>query len=173
MTWLLESGLEYNLINTNGHSAFHKAAQRGNAAAVQWLANKFLSGRTFCQVFIGPDIEGNCPSDLCGMEGHENLAAWISGKECDCIIQMTEHSTSVEDLLENHSSNIPAWLVQDLLKIVPRKPNDINSFCTSWGSGCGVRRMSIILMKHFVTPPTAQNNQKQATELVSQLNDLD
>lgn len=36
-------------------------------------------------LLIGPDTEGACPSDLCGMNGHESLAKWLSKRECDYV----------------------------------------------------------------------------------------
>ncbi len=164
LTWLLQSGLDLSLINMNGHSALHKAAQRGNGVAVHWLVNKVLSETTF-QTFIGPDNEGNCPSDLCGMEGHENLAVWISARECDIIIQLVRHATSVEDLLKNYSFSIPSWLVQDLIVVAACKLNANVGFRTSWGPGCGVRRMSTMIMKTW--SPT------RAIAPTNELNDID
>ena len=172
MTWLFESGLDFNRINTNGHSALHKAAQRGNTFAVRWLVHSFLSESTTGRVFIHPDREGNCPSDLCGMEGHEDLAVWISAKECECISRLVRHATSVEDLLEIYSSSILSWLVKDLHGVVACKTNDISRFRTGWGPGNGVRRMSLAVMERFVSKPAAQNLPR-TIELGHELNDID
>ncbi len=72
LAWLMEHGADFGLLNSNGHSALHKAAQRGSAGVVKWLVNTFLAGSRDhgidWTVFIRPDTEGNCPSDLCGME---------------------------------------------------------------------------------------------------------
>ena len=172
LTWLLQSGLDFSLINTNGHSALHKAAQRGNGVAVHWLAKNFLSEITAIQTFIGPDNEGNCPSDLCGMEGHEILATWISARECDISIQLVRHAPSVEDLLKNSSSSIPSWLVQDLIAVMACKLKTSVDFRTSWGPGCGVRRMSTAIMKRFGLQPISKILLR-AIVPANELNDID
>lgn len=86
-SWLHYSGADFSLVNDNGHSALHKSAQRGNVSACKWLVDMFLhqeSGFDGC-LLIGPDAEGACPSDLCGMNGHENLAEWLSKQECNFV----------------------------------------------------------------------------------------
>jgi hypothetical protein len=170
MTWLYENGSDFSRININGHSAFHKAAQRGNIVAVQWLASNFLSEKITCRVFICPDGEGNCPSDLCGIEGYDNLAGWISAKEIDFAIQRIRSATSIEDLLENYSTEIPSWLLPDLLEVTACKTNDTNAIRTSWGAGCGVRRMALFAVE-YLTKDIAQK--RQLKELVNDFNGID
>ena len=148
--WLLESGSDFSLVNSNGHSALHKAAQRGSSGAIKWLVDTFLFNSNFNHyLFIGPDTEGNCPSDLCGMEGHENLAIWIAKHECDCIIRAVKSATSGADYLKLSSdSNVPLWLKENLHEAHCSKSTGIDSIRTCWGSGYGVRRMSLGLIEH-------------------------
>eukprot|EP00581_Thalassiosira_minuscula_P014000 CAMPEP_0183715196 /NCGR_PEP_ID=MMETSP0737-20130205/9531_1 /TAXON_ID=385413 /ORGANISM="Thalassiosira miniscula, Strain CCMP1093" /LENGTH=676 /DNA_ID=CAMNT_0025944285 /DNA_START=1 /DNA_END=2027 /DNA_ORIENTATION=+ len=100
LRWLFCSNANFMAVNSNGHSALHKAAQRGNIESVRWLVHAFLLNKEKrgnmkdkdddAALFIGPDMEGHCPSDLCGMEGHEGLARWIADQECEyCVRTMT------------------------------------------------------------------------------------
>lgn len=140
MAWLLESGSVFNLVNSNGHSALHKAAQRGSLRTVTWLVNTLLFDKDIeWALLIGPDMEGNCPSDLCGMEGHESLALWVSKCECDCI---TRSIQCVDD-----SSCIPSWLQRDFPETKSCTITDINNIRTQWGNGGGIRRMALGLIR--------------------------
>lgn len=122
-SWLYSSGADFTLVNDNGHSALHKAAQRGNKLACKWLVDTFLlldrNRELDGFLLIGPDAEGACPSDLCGMNGHDDLVEWLSKQECDyvrryynynCLRAVNVHKACPDDkhLLENE--NIPTWL---------------------------------------------------------------
>ena len=146
LSWLYESGANFHLTNSNKHSAFHKAAQRCSIDALSWLADKFLSDKEQCWLFIGPDTEGNCPSDLCHMEGDDVLAEWISCKEVDSVYRMIGSARSVDDLKldKQHSNNIPAWLVEDLLKVKGASMMEDDN-----DASYGVRRLTLKLMKYF------------------------
>jgi ankyrin repeat protein len=114
LSWLYASGADFRLVNDNGHSALHKAAQRGNTSACKWLVDMFLHEEQedfdgF--LLIGPDAEGACPSDLCGMNGHEILAEWIAKQECDYVrrhLNAYEPSLKCRKLL--NSTALPTWL---------------------------------------------------------------
>ena len=171
MAWLLQSGADFNLVNTNGHSAFHKAAQRGIREVVEWLTDKFLVNKVdeeACWSFIGPDADGHCPSDLCHMEGYAELAIWISNMEFHCVIQsIGSLATSVEDLLNKpQSMGIPVWLAQDLLKA--------KGLCIMDDICHGVRRLTLNLMAHFTPSPVillhGVSNENVAKTLI---NDID
>lgn len=123
-SWLYKSGADFCLVNDNGHSALHKAAQRGNAPACKWLVDMFMHSSSIDLdgfLLIGPDIEGACPSDLCGMNGHKSLASWLSKHECDYVC--TRYSDG--DLIKNAAhgpdskcrevlddTRLPYWLRQ-------------------------------------------------------------
>jgi hypothetical protein len=52
---------------------------------------------------VGPDSDGCTPSDLAGMEGHEELAAWVATQETKSVqIAMTMEA----------SFEPPKWLVE-------------------------------------------------------------
>lgn len=44
---------------------------------------------------IGPDVEGYCPSDLAGMEGHETLASLLANTEIH-LCQKLQRSPSFD-----------------------------------------------------------------------------
>ena len=173
LAWLFESGSDFNLVNSNGHSAFHKAAQRGSRGVVTWLADWFSSEKGAFWSFIGPDAEGHCPSDLCRMEGYYDLAGWISNEECDWVIESIGRATSVENLLDNYHESIPSWLVEDLLdsKELWGK-NYIGGVATQHGGVCcGVRRLTLYVIAHF--SKSAQQVSNVAAELIREFNDID
>ena len=170
IAWLFQSGSDFTLINSNGHSALHKAAQRGSSGAVKWLVNTFLLEKEIdAAFFIAPDMEGNCPSDLCGMEGHESLAEWISNKECDYFTRLIISATSVDDFLDNHC--IPSWLQEDLheAKTKTGTASHVNDMNARWGTGCGVRRMALGLLGYI----TRSTSNEVAIEPINDFNDID
>lgn len=73
-------------------------------------------------LLIGPDAEGACPSDLCGMNGHDNLAEWLSKQECDYVRRYSNHMYSRavnaheaypdDKQMLPESGNIPSWFGQ-------------------------------------------------------------
>lgn len=183
MAWLLESGSDFSKINSNGHGALHKAAQRGSSGAVKWLVNTFLLNDKkeedvvdWTSLFICPDVEGNFPSDLCGMEGHESLAQWILKHEYDCIIRsFTSTSSSPDDtLLDMYHHCIPAWLQKDVHEALQcTTTTHTNVMDThSWGAGCGVRRMALNLVRYFTRSASSQN-EVVAAEPIDDINDID
>jgi hypothetical protein len=170
MEWLYESGADFNLVNSNGHNAYHKAAQRGSSEAVKWLAEKILIEKRAFWSFVGPDAEGHCPFDLSSMEGHDDLAGWISIFECDRLSQSIGRATSVEDFLENyHSEGIPSWLVQDLHDA----KNTIGDMADRQGGTChGVRRLTMNIIGHFGETDRQFPNVAKA-DLTGEFSDID
>ena len=84
------------------------------------------------------------------MEGHESLAQWIAGRECDYFARFVP-TASFGDLCNDH--RIPSWLQKDL-----REAKTLALSCTmasftgihgQWGAGCGVRRMTLALLGHI------------------------
>ena len=160
MSWLFDIGLDFTLINSNGHSALHKAAQRGSNEVVYWLVNTVLDNKSsVAWDMIKPDTEGHCPSDLAQMEQHEQLAQEISKFECDCIIRMVKEDTTVDALI--NSDILPPWLKQALLEA------KTNSSCDQ---STGIRRMALSLIEH-ISPHTTTND--ASTEVMNDINDID
>ena len=103
MDWLQAKGCEMTKVNNNGHGVLHKAAQRGQHRVCSWFFQTWIKDIDDCTTalkLVGPDAEGYCPSDLAGMERHEDLA------RCLAVMEM--------DLIKNHLSmdyfDLPTWL---------------------------------------------------------------
>ena len=71
-------------------------------------------------LLIGPDAEGACPSDLCGMNGHESLAKRLSKHECDYVRKFADgiesgsstnaHGPESKCRRLHENSSLPIWL---------------------------------------------------------------
>ena len=70
LEWLRRLGLDFSALNANGHSAMHKAATRGHAAACRWLATRAGLGAEHMRA----DGDGNTPAVMARLEGFEELA---------------------------------------------------------------------------------------------------
>jgi hypothetical protein len=104
MEFLESSGCDLHLVNANGHGVLHKAAQRGRRGLAEWFVGRLLAryepgpsslgdgggqdgadgGSSEDEVLerlVGPDAEGCTPSDLAGIEDHEDLARYLAGQE--------------------------------------------------------------------------------------------
>jgi len=90
LQWLRDRECNMKLVNHNGHGVLHKAAQRGQRDVAEWLVRDECNtltktrktdmgakDRNALLALVGPDIEGYCPSDLAGMEGHHDFANWL------------------------------------------------------------------------------------------------
>ena len=66
MQFLLSISCDFLLINSNGHGAVHKCAQRGKESICKWLFDTSCNV-PFEVIHVGPDTEELCPSDLAGM----------------------------------------------------------------------------------------------------------
>ena len=107
LKWLRDRGCNTTLVNHNGHGVLHKAAQRGQRDVAEWLIREECGDSLVTTVvptagihktdssslgsststtqrknvllaLVGPDIEGYCPSDLAGMEGHNDFAEYLA-----------------------------------------------------------------------------------------------
>mmetsp|Transcript_13115 Transcript_13115/g.30542 ORF Transcript_13115/g.30542 Transcript_13115/m.30542 type:complete len:162 (+) Transcript_13115:313-798(+) len=117
-------------INSNGHGALHKAAQRNRLDVVDWVVHTVLGclegepkqpPPQFC--CWGPDADGCCPSDLAGMEGHTELAERLVRYEISLSMRLCQP--------------LPSWL--------NRSTNTVLSSCTPpvwepWGGVCRIQQ---------------------------------
>ncbi len=144
LSWLFQSGSDFSIINSNGHSALHKASQRGSSLICNFLVDNFLIANKNPSIglsFICPDTEGSCPSDLCRMEGHDSLAQWISKQECDFILRYCKEEFS--DMLDNE--RIPIWLHKELNQLQSHEVKfEVHSRKTKKGN-TGLRQMALKL----------------------------
>jgi ankyrin repeat protein len=145
MEWLLSVGCPVDVVNTNCHGVLHKASQRGRRDICEWFCRKVMQldsdvveeaqARNDDKVnlqLVGPDSDGCTPSDLAGMEGHEELAAWVAAQEMKGVqIAMTIEA----------SFQPPKWLVEapEGIAIMTRSSELVFE---PWA---GVRRMHSIL----------------------------
>lgn len=121
LSWLRNAGMDFYTVNSNGHTALHKAAQRGSITACKWIVDTFMQDDPKGMIFIGPDAEGHCPSDLCSMDGHKELAQWMQTIECAFI---RRYSVT--------KNTLPSWLQEEM---------DTSELASSGRSHCAVRCM--------------------------------
>lgn len=131
-------------------------------------------------LFIGPDSEGACPSDLCGMNGHESLARWLSKHECDFVRKMSHH---LETTLDNArgpgvkcrkltvDSSIPQWLRGGVENEIVAKAHAASS------DGCnGISKMSLAFMgrnNEINSSKSSSDQSKRTNEQCNNLNEID
>jgi ankyrin repeat protein len=77
--WLLQRGLDWRVLNRNGHSCLHKAAVKGQAAVCAWLLATPGLGAEHMQ----PDGDGNTPARMAAAEGFDELAEWLTRAAAD------------------------------------------------------------------------------------------
>jgi hypothetical protein len=107
LKWLQVCGCFMYRVNHNGHSVLHKAAQRGQFTVGEWFVQDCIGDVNAASVkgiediltLVGPDVEGYCPSDLAGMEGHVGFAKFLAKVEMEicCKVQQVP------------SYEVPAW----------------------------------------------------------------
>ncbi|CAB9513552.1 Ankyrin Repeat [Seminavis robusta] len=147
MKWLHAQGCHMTQVNHNEHGVLHKAAQRGQLPICQWFWDTTVTpaillsqqGGGTSNVFdlLGPDTEQYCPSDLAGMEGHEELARTLARWEMECIQMMQDTSNGV--------SMMPDWLTKTREGVSMRMSNDNEIY--TWEPLGGVRRMKRQLLE--------------------------
>ena len=151
MKWLCDDvGCDVMRINENGHSVMHKSAQRGKQGVIEWVLNH-TDGKLHETIkLIGPDLEQHCPSDLAGMEGHAELAEWLSEKEKDIAAQW--HGQVVNGGPD--ISEPPKWLAEGLEEVQGMSKLIIGSKVqmNAWEAGGGIRRMCC-----HITPTNGDN----------------
>ena len=128
MEWLESVGCPINVVNFSGHGVLHKAAQRGRRDICEWFVrNRLVSWGSSSDTtkeadrrhagtaewdasllpgdlltLIGPDNDGCMPSDLAGMEGHEDLALFLAQEETAFVSQ-----PNVLTVIEERTT--PSW----------------------------------------------------------------
>jgi hypothetical protein len=71
--FLHSNGVDFSIVNNQGHSFWHKAALRGSLALLHWCNQHCalpLSSR-------GQDIGGHMPSELASLSGFPHVAEWL------------------------------------------------------------------------------------------------
>jgi len=131
--WLYSIGGEISLINFNGHSFLHKSAQRGKINFCKWICKSGGAGVDLL-VFVSPDAEQCCPSDLAGMEGHIQLADWLAVWECEVASNVYQKYKVGERL------SLPLWL-KDGIESAKHKINRVD-LTGVYESGSAVKRMA-------------------------------
>ena len=69
--------VSFRLVNANGHSALHKAAQRGNERIINWMIENSRRLGLSYSLHCKKDLEGFRPSDLAKMEDNDVLCTKI------------------------------------------------------------------------------------------------
>jgi ankyrin repeat protein len=89
MMWLHSIGVDIERVNDNGHSIFHKAAQRGKAEIIKWwISIRYNDERLAGAIhMIAPDEQNCTPSDLAGAEGYIELARWLVDQEIMIVLK--------------------------------------------------------------------------------------
>ena len=103
LEWLQSVGCPLYVVNHSGHGILHKAAQRGRRDICEWFAQQALRNAQRCKAstddkldllsLIGPDNDGCLPSDLAGMEEHEELALFLTQQEralMECALDLED-----------------------------------------------------------------------------------
>lgn len=138
LKWLYSMNCNMGLVNSNGHGALHKAAQRGRGSVCRWLVLTVFMGDAVSPVddnskllLVGPDSDGCCPSDLAGMEGHLELAMWLAEHEVSLAQKLCSSTKLTRQMLPN-------WLLSEIQSSCCQvRGVDLNV----WEPGGGVRRI--------------------------------
>ena len=91
--WLLRRGLDWRVLNRNGHSALHKAAVKGRADVCRWLLAAPRLGREHMQ----PDGDGNTPASMAAAEGFTELADWLAKAAKEAIAAENAAHVALQD----------------------------------------------------------------------------
>ena len=94
-TWLAEQGVDFTLVQGQGHSPLHKAAQHQNRDFIQWWADRCQNQTQRCDVTttclykVQPDQGGHYPWDIWIQAGGDaSFAQWMRkafGKPTDDV----------------------------------------------------------------------------------------
>lgn len=140
LQWLKIQGCYMRRVNNNGHGVLHKAAQRGQHEVAEWFVKECIGEMLNVNedeidgimALVGPDIEGYCPSDLAGVEGHEEFAKFLASVEIDVCT----------NLRRLPSYRLPRGIGDGVLTVYSPKLDDIMCIWEKYG---GFRRMNSCL----------------------------
>ena len=76
MKFFYTSGLNFTVLNKNGHSALHKAAMKGNTEACAWLLSEEGPGLGLAHMLA--DQDGFTPSLFATVNGFTDLGQFLS-----------------------------------------------------------------------------------------------
>ena len=82
MELVKEKGAAFSLLQKEGHSPLHKAAQRGNTEAVDWLLSGPISSSEDRKASGGEDTCGFKPSAIAMVAGHNDCHELLSAAGC-------------------------------------------------------------------------------------------
>ena len=79
--WLLDSGIDFTLVNQAGHTAVHKAAWKGHSECLEWMILADHGPRLGYQMHLRA-ADGRRPVDKARVNGHAAVALWLESLEC-------------------------------------------------------------------------------------------
>lgn len=154
MRWLQSLKCNFNIINSNGHGFLHKAAQRGKRDVFEYA---YTTNTMSIELrLLGPDADGCCPSDLAGMEGHEDLALFISEQEK--MIAVKVYKNSIDSEIKNKSDcmtykdgkkncdDLPHWLKLGIKQMESCHISSKSTLESLWEANGGLRRMACAII---------------------------
>lgn len=79
MKFFYSAGLNFSILNKNGHSALHKAAMKGNNDACLWLLTDPEEGGPGLSIdHMQADLDGFTPAMFALANGFEELGRYLS-----------------------------------------------------------------------------------------------
>ena len=88
MEYFKSVGLDFTILNENGHSALHKAAIKGNYNACVWLVKpNDLGGPGLGLEHMQPDSDGFTPALFASSNGHAELGKFLSDKATELLLR--------------------------------------------------------------------------------------
>jgi ankyrin repeat protein len=137
MIWLDSIGVDIERVNDNGHSIFHKAAQRGKRDIIKWWLSTRYNDKTITSAIhmIAPDEQNCTPSDLAGGEGNIELAKWLVEQEI--MIALKEADRASKNL---------EWL--DIAVNEASKPVNREGIDDLFEQGAGVKKIARAVWLH-------------------------
>ena len=103
--YLRSLNVTFRLVNANGHSALHKAAQRGNERVVDWIIENSRRLGLSYSLHCRKDLEGFRPSDLAKMEDKEFLCTKIERFQRRLQFEEEEEEEEEEERVEHEKRN--------------------------------------------------------------------
>lgn len=82
--WLLEQGLDWQIINHHQQGAVAKAAWFGHRAVIEWMVTDPLGPELGWQLDL-VDNEGRCAFEIAHCSGHFELGCWMESQRGDAV----------------------------------------------------------------------------------------